>query len=292
MAIKLQKNVEKIKGKYSTSEIVVYLLIPVVVVAAIVTAILLLTGKNDEIKPEPVAPPKETVYFEYGAHTLAAFPDIETSPYNTAFFNDEDGRLTYNEKGVKSYFGIDVSGHQETIDWTAVKNAGVDFAFIRIGNRGATEGALYPDSYFEDNVKGAYDAGINVGVYFFSQAITVEEAKEEANMVLKLLKPFKDKISYPVVFDWEHHEPAYRTENLSSEILTSCCVTFCDMIKDAGYTPMVYFNLELAYMEYDLSKISQYDFWLAQYDSIPSFYYDYGIVQYTRYGTKIGRAHV
>ena len=162
-------------------------------------------------------------------------------------------------------YGIDVSKYQETIDWKAVKNDGVDFAMIRAGFRGYEKGTLNVDSYFYQNIEGALKAGVDIGVYFFTQAIDTNEAIEEANFVLNLIKPYK--ITYPVVIDTEYanEEHTGRADNIDKNTRTAAVKAFCDTISKAGYTPMIYGNKWWFMDALDMSKLSNYDIWLAHY---------------------------
>ena len=144
------------------------------------------------------------------------------------------------------------------------------------------------DTYFQSNIQGALDAGLKVGVYYFSQAVTVEEAREEAAYVLEQIAPYP--ISYPVVFDWERQNySGSRTQKIpDTETMCRMANAFCEEIQAEGYQPMVYFYQNLAYNNYDLSKIMEYPFWLAQYTDHPSFYYDFEMWQYTSSGRVAG----
>ena len=173
-----------------------------------------------------------------------------------------------------------MSDYQGEIDWETVKESGIDFAMIRAGYRGATRGSLYEDESFERNYEGATNAGIQVGVYFFSQATSVAEAEEEASYVLGLLQG-KD-LAYPVVFDWEFTEvEGSRTTSATGEQITSYASAFCKKISKAGYTAGVYFNRSLGYNYYNLEELRDFDFWLAEYQNIPAFYYDFKLWQYS-----------
>ena len=169
-----------------------------------------------------------------------------------------------------------------------VKNSGVDFAMLRCGGRGyGSNGVLYEDETFEKNAQEALDAGIDIGVYFFSQAITAKEAKEEAKYTLELIKDYD--LKYPVAFDWEHYEfDDARTDNLDRETLTNIARTYCTEVENAGYTPVVYANRSLLYYEYDLAKLADLELWLASYEDLPDFYYDFGMWQYSTEGTVNG----
>ena len=188
---------------------------------------------------------------------------------------------------IDSLLGIDVSIHQNEIDWEKVKAAGIDFAMIRLGYRGYGSGEAQIDENFLKNVQGADAAGINVGVYFFSQAITTDEAIEEAQIVVDNLDGLN--ITYPVVYDWEIiYDDDARTDNVPVDTLTDCCVAFCEAIKSKGYTPMVYQNKRTTMFKLDLSRLTDYDFWLAEYNDEPTYYYDFTMWQYTSTGTVPG----
>ncbi|MEA4920728.1 MAG: GH25 family lysozyme [Clostridiaceae bacterium] len=223
---------------------------------------------------------------QYGSYVIDILKGVDRYKYNDTKYYEEGGFLYYN--GAATYAGIDVSVHQGTIDWQKVKKAGVHFAMIRVGGRGyGMEGNMYDDVNFQKNIEGAIAAGINVGVYYFSQAITVDEAKEEANYVLKKIQGYD--ISYPVVFDWERiGGNESRTYGLETDLLCQIANTFCGMVKDAGYTPMIYFNSYCGYIKYDLSKINQYGFWFARYSDTPGFYYNFQMWQYSDKGSVSG----
>lgn len=208
---------------------------------------------------------------------------IDRNTYDTSKFLNDQGVIRYDSEDAM--LGIDVSSHQGEIDWATVKASGIDFVMIRAGNRGATRGRLYEDSYFQQNYEGATAAGLKVGVYFFSQAISESEAEEEASYVLQLL--MDKSVTYPVVFDWEPLD-GLRTAGVNGEQMTTFANTFCRKIKQAGYTPAVYFNRSQAYGAYDLEKLKDYDFWLAEYQPVPAFWYDFEIWQYSDNAQVLG----
>ncbi len=196
--------------------------------------------------------------------------------------------------------GIDVSKYQGDINWRKVKKDGISFAFIKVAGRGYESGTLYYDSNYKTNLREASAAGIKVGAYFFSQATTVEEAREEASLMIDALKNYD--ISYPVVFDWET-APGYRTySGLSKSTMTAMANTFCDMLEAAGYTAMVYANT-FDFERFDASQITtRYASWLARYpenynytsvryragDGLPPLDYPYQIWQYSCTGQVNG----
>ena len=198
----------------------------------------------------------------------------------------DNGQLQYKEKDqVITQKGIDVSHHQGEIDWKLVAEDGVEFAFIRVGLRGYGTGKVVVDEQFENNIKGALSNGIKVGVYFYSQSINEAEVLEEAQLVLEQIAPYK--VTGPVVYDAEKVEDS-RTSSLSMEERTAMAVTFCEKVKEAGYRPMVYLNLDTAFSMLDLTKLEDYDKWLAHYGTDMYYPYAYNIWQYTEKGTVNG----
>ncbi len=203
------------------------------------------------------------------------------SPYNFDNLKNEQGRFSYYEEGnLVSQTAVDVSDLQGKIDWERVSEDGIDFAMIRLGRRGYTEGNIYLDNYYYENVSGIQSEGMPFGVYFFSQAITEDEAIEEANFVIKHLSG--SGISYPVVFDHEPVESADgRANNLSKNELTHITKAFCQKIEDAGYTPMIYgnaFDME----RLNLNDLKGIDIWYAEYESSqPTGQFDFAMWQYS-----------
>lgn len=205
----------------------------------------------------------------------------------TKFSTGVDGRVSYS--GAPTRTGIDVSEHQGEINWKKVVDSGIDFAMLRLGYRGSTAGSLYTDEYFEKNIAGATAAGIPIGVYFYSQAITVEEAKEEARFVIENLGDYK--LDYPVVYDWEIVGGIEaRTYSVSRQTLCACTRAFCDEIKAAGYKPMIYFTRYLGYRKHILRNLTDYSFWYAEYGDRPRFAFDFDMWQYSETGLVDGIA--
>lgn len=217
---------------------------------------------------------------------------LKKSSFNAGYIvPQENGIRTYEPSGEDiSLLGIDVSSYQGIINWKKVKAAGVDYAIIRLGYRGYGTGDIRLDDRYEANMKGAISADIPVGVYFYSQAITVEEAEEEAQFVLNKLAGFN--ITYPVVFDMEEvDDEDARTNPLTQAERTDITIAFCEKIKAAGYTPMVYGNIRWMIMHLDLARLEGYDKWFAQYFKQPFFPYNFSMWQYTSRGTIDGIPH-
>lgn len=195
----------------------------------------------------------------------------------------------YNENGKSaSTEGIDVSAYSGDIDWKKVKESGIDFAMIRVGGRGYGEsGQLYTDERALEYINGAKEEGIKVGAYFFSQAISTEEAIEEADYVKTVLGDIK--LDYPVAYDWEIiKDDDARTDSVSASQATECARAFCDRIKEHGYTPILYSPSRELYFKYDLSRLADIDIWYCEYANVPTFYYEFSMWQYSATGTIDG----
>lgn len=236
-----------------------------------------------------------------GKHTLVQNVDgklewVLISPYLPKHEYDftklvcQSDLMKYYEDGKQtSYVGVDISKLQDYVDFVKVKKAGINFVMLRVGARGYGTGQLILDDYFSDNLKRATDAGLEVGVYFFSQAISKEEAVEEANMVLQNLGDIK--ISYPVAFDMEHIEnDTARTDSLSRSEKTTIAKAFLDTIAAAGHKTLLYGDKEWLIKQVDLSKLTAYDIWYSQETDIPDYPYKFSMWQYSRSGSVDGIA--
>lgn len=178
--------------------------------------------------------------------------------------------------------GIDVSKWNKEIDWDKVKAAGVDYAIIRVGYRGSTTGSLIEDPYFVANMRGAQAAGVQTGVYFFTQAVNEVEAVEEASMVLTLIKEYK--LDYPIFIDTEGAGGDGRADGLDQETRTLVCEAFCNTIQNAGYKAGVYASRNWLNQNLVASRLENYCIWLAEYRSVPLYQGYYQMWQYTSKG--------
>jgi len=216
--------------------------------------------------------------------------NVPECKYDWSRLNTEDPNnwIYTDENGVRaSIRGIDVSKYQGKIDWKQVAASGVEFAIIRMGYRGMNEGTLEFDPYFETNMRGASEAGLKVGVYFFSQAVNTEEAIEEANFVSGALSRYD--LDYPVIFDTEKVTTfKARANDLSRDERTDICIAFCDRIAKNGYMPMIYANTKYMIMGIDLARLEKYDKWYAIYSSAITFPYDFQMLQYSESGIGDG----
>jgi len=266
--------------------IIIFLCVALVfaIVWGVVTALARLThyGENTTIGSEP----EEVQLEETEKETQDIEPALPYNQYDPDGFVENNGIRTYSADGVLGVAGIDVSAYQPAIDWEAVRDAGIEFAMIRVGYRGYGSGKLDLDDCFLSHMQGALDAGLDVGVYFFSQALTPEEATEEANYVITWLEGYE--ITYPVVFDWEEVEGPARTDQMNMLMLTSCAQAFCETIEEAGYRSAIYFNQAYGYQQLNLVSLQDYVFWLAEYASVPTFAYDFQMWQYTNEGSVPG----
>lgn len=210
---------------------------------------------------------------------------LATNPYSAEDFScDEKGFMTCETADTR--VGIDVSDHQEQIDWQQVAGAGIEFAFVRIGYRGYSEGGVYADGYAARNIENAQAAGLDVGVYFYSQALTPEEAAEEAEFCLEFLEDYS--IQLPVVYDWEYVSAEARTGLMEAGTLTACAISFCETVRAAGYEAMIYANPDIARNLLELYRLQDYPFWLALYSDTMDYPYRMDYWQYTCTGTVPG----
>ena len=234
-------------------------------------------GATINTQPEEEEPvPEETPEDTAPAENL--IDGIPANPHDPNDFAEKNGFIVYT--GTETWHtGVDVSAHQGEINWEKAAADGIQFAMIRLGYRGYTEGEIGLDPYFLRNIEGAQAAGLDVGVYFFSQAITKDEAVEEAKFVLNWIEGYE--LDYPIFFDWEDIEADARTDGMDMLTLTGGVDAFCAAIEDAGYRAGVYFNQRFGYQELNLLSLRKYMFWLAEYNPAPTFTYDFEIWQYS-----------
>ncbi len=244
---------------------------------------------------EETSEPAQSAPDESAAETEGRYPMIHGAALNTRdmsrLIKGTDERFTlYGRDGSrKSRLGVDVSSHQGKIDWQAAAADGIEFAFIRAGYRGYETGRLAEDSRFIENAEGAYAAGIEVGLYFYSQALTEQEAREEAEYLVSCIEELNAEITLPLVFDWELPEGEnVRTEELSGEEQTRCCEAFCAAVREAGYEAAYYSSVNTAIFRYDLAALHDETLWLAQYTDEPDFPYRHDIWQFTCFGKVDG----
>lgn len=201
---------------------------------------------------------------------------------------DDNGLSIYSEvdsKEVKAY-GIDVSQWNGDIDWKKVKNAGVDFVIIRVAYRGYGTGKIVTDPKAIQNLKGAQDAGLQIGAYFFSTAINETEAIEEADYLINIIKDYN--ITYPIAYDCEGYESSdYRNHNLTVTQRSNNAIAFLSWVEALGYKGMMYGSKSYLQSDqhWEMDRIgAQFDTWVAQY-----FYYDDKKNEYPNFESILGR---
>lgn len=243
-------------------------------------------------------------------------PDVEETPKPKVGWQGENGRTYYylsdetkvtglNRIDGKLYFfnpnngekasslGIDVSYFNNTIDWNAVKNDGIEFAIIRVGGRGWSSGLLYDDTQSYENLANAKAAGIKIGVYFYSTAINVEEAIQEASLAIQNLHGIP--LDMPIYFDTENSGdyPYGRSDTLPPDQQTEIARAFCDTVINSGYRAGVYSGLYYFYEHINYGALTNYNIWLANYTrnyALPNFAGRYDMWQFTDSG-KVNGIH-
>lgn len=203
-------------------------------------------------------------------------------------------RIRIVKKYKRSYMGIDVSQYNGDINWTNVKNSGIDFAIIRVGFRGwGQAGNFKEDANFKTNIQNAKAAGLKVGVYFVTQAKNDQESIQEANWVLDKIRNYH--LDYPVALDIEASnapDNTGRADNLDKSTRGRLARIFCQTIQNSGYVPMIYLNVDWAKNRVDMSQLTEYDTWIANYKHNvtlkPSYSGKYTIWQYTDIGQISG----
>ena len=230
----------------------------------------------------------KTGWYDYGDNTYYIGSDGRPL-YGNQYIDGK--RYFFNANGAKaSLFGADFSKHQGTIDWASVKQSGVEFVILRAAVRGyGSSGNLVTDSQIAANIEGALSQNIDVGIYVFSQAVTTEEAVEEAERALDIIKGYDIKL--PIYFDSEYSGAPNRTgraDGLTKAERTSLAIAFCETVRNAGYKPGVYASKSFFYnnLGYAAFQSRGYDIWLAHYiSSVTDFKYPYNIWQYTSKGS-------
>lgn len=244
-----------------------------VVVAVVLLVLAFLPDPQPEASPESSSPAPKSV------------SKLEENPYGPEDFSYAGDYLQCT--AGPSVLGLDISAYQEEVDWEQVAQAGFRFVMIRIGGRGyGQEGKLYEDAFAQSHYEGAKAAGLQVGAYFFSQAISVTEAQQEAAFALNLVRRWE--LDLPLVYDWEYINEEARTANVSKRTLTDCMAAFCRAVERSGYEAMIYFNPTLAKWHFYPEELSQYDFWLAWYTEEMDYPHKVDMWQYTESGAVPG----
>lgn len=257
----------------------------VLIILVVVGGILVLRPGRENPQETTTAPTQQTSTQPVTQESTEPESLLPKNPYGKNDFQYYGDYLTCISG--ESIMGIDVSRYQGNIDWEQVRDAGVEFAIIRVGGRNYSgDGEIYADINAYQNYTGAKAAGIKVGVYFFAQAINVTEAREEAAYVLTAIQDWE--LDMPVVYDWEYVNSRARTANMDITTLTNCTREFCRLVQEAGYEAMVYFNPTHSEKRVDLEALMDYKFWLAMYSDRMTYPYKIDMWQYTDQGTIPG----
>lgn len=214
--------------------------------------------------------------------------DLSKNSYDFANLKYQTPVMKYYVDGkIASWFGVSITASQGDVDFSKLKKAGCDFCMIKVGARGYSSGIIVMDENYETNLEAAEDAGLDIGVYFCSQAVTKSEAREEAEVLLDAIEKYD--VNYPVVFMMDDVEDDMaRIDALDISERTDIARTFMKEIADAGYTPMLYGDLEWLLTMLDLEKLDSYDVWYAQDGDEPDYPYVFGMWQYDSDGTIKG----
>ena len=220
----------------------------------------------------------KTYFYDKSGKVVTGTQIIQGVTYNFG----SDGAIQTSVNGSK--FGIDISRHNGSIDWNAVKSSGVDYVIIRCGYRGSSSGALITDQNFQSNIKGATAAGLKVGIYVFSQAVNEVEAVKEASLAVSLAKGYK--LTYPIFIDTE--SSGGRADKIDVATRTAVVNAFCQTVQSAGYQAGIYASKSWFETKLSMGSIGNYRIWLAQYAAAPTYSGRYDMWQYSSKGTISG----
>lgn len=248
--------------------------------------------KEEEERNDPATDGKHTLITNRDGteEWVLISPYLTKNTYDFTKMEEKAGLKRYMENGRKtSYVGVDISKHTGKVSFPRIKAAGVDYVMIRLGSRGYSTGQITLDENFKENMEGAIDAQLDVGVYFYSQAITQEEAIQEANFVVQNLEPYRAHVKYPIAFNMGFvSNDKSRIEGLSRDDKTTVTASFMEGIRAAGYVPMIYGDKEWLIKEIDMTKLQDFDVWLSQEEEIPDYPYRYSMWQYNTDGVVNG----
>lgn len=239
------------------------------------------TDKNEENKTDKYPDGRIQVKHSDGTKEWVDISeDIPQNDYNYANLKYQKPVMNYYEEGkIVSKCGADISANQGDVDFAKLKKAGCDFVMIKIGARGYSSGNIVFDEKYKDNLKAAKKAGLDIGVYFCSQAVDKSEAREEADELLDAIADYD--IKYPIAFVMETVEDDMaRIEALDVESRTSIAKAFLDRVYDDGYDAMIYGDKEWLLTMVDMERLSDYDVWYAQDSKDPDYPYEFGMWQY------------
>ncbi|MBQ6787581.1 MAG: hypothetical protein IJO85_07660 [Lachnospiraceae bacterium] len=214
--------------------------------------------------------------------------NLAKNNYSKSRFVYKNPIMSYYLNGKEaSWCGVDISSKQEGVDFKKLKKAGCDFVMIKVGGRGYSSGEIVLDEKLKDYMTGAKNAGLDIGVYFFSQAITEDEVEEEVETLLEAIKDYS--VKYPVVIQMQEIEgDIARVDSLDMDSRTELTKLFLSEVEDAGYKPMLYGNKEWLVTKIDLEALAEYDVWLSQEADTPDYPYEFNMWQYEKTGKISG----
>ena len=227
-------------------------------------------------------------------HTMEVDPDVKASVYDASLFvhpEENPQWVVYTGDGYECLQGIDVSEHQGTIDWQAVADAGYRFAFIRVGYRGYGEaGTLQEDAMAVENLRGAKEAGLFVGTYFFSQALNEKEASEEASLAVSVIEKSGVEPDLPLMYDPELiRDDQGRANEITRDQVALNTKAFRETVEaSSSCRADIYSNLPWEHHYFDTATMNSFDIWYADYEPQPQTPYHFTWWQYTNEGTVPG----
>ncbi len=247
-------------------------------------------GPVDEALPPEAADGRHTLVINRDGKEewVTITPYLPKNDYDHTSFVLQSGRMAYYSDGKEvSYLGMCVDKYDDYVDFNAAKNDGIDFVMLRVGVRGYGTGSITLDEYYADNLSRASQAGLDIGLYFTSQAITAEEAAEEAVALISAIADYR--ITYPLAIDIGFvSNDTSRIEKLSKTEKTAIIRVFADTIKAAGYTPAIHADKEFLIKEIDLSKFTDVDIWLDNPGDLPDYPYAFTMWEYSDNATVDG----
>ena len=243
--------------------------------------------KLEEAEAEEVDPSTD------GKHTLVVSPTgeeewvlinpyLKKNTYDLTRFTARDNLMHYYENGRQSSFvGIDINEYNDEVNFPGLKEEGIDFVMLRAGVRGYESGSILQDKALADNLVKAKEAGIRIGLYFSSQAITREEAVEEAEFCLNFAR--EAALTYPIAYVLEDTQgTSSRAQNLRKDERTNNAAAFCEAIRTAGFVPMIYGDKFFLLKQIDLARLSDYEIWYSDASDLPDYPYQYSMWQYSQ----------
>lgn len=289
-----------VPGRLRPEAIMAIIAVAAAVILMLVVVLCLPLMKQEQTQAEPTAAVLQTgeavtdedpmaVHQHSGQEevlpTIEPIIEPEKNPYGPMDFQYDRQNYLYCLR-QDSYPGVDVSAFQGDIDWVRVKNSGIRFAILRVGYRGYESGKLVEDEYIRQNLEKTQEAGMPIGAYFFSQALTIKEVDEEIEFMLNILGD--RKLEMPIVLDWEIPTADARTAQMDARTLTALQEYFCKTMAEKGYTPMIYFNWTQGNTLLYLNELESYPFWLALYQDRMTYPYHVEMWQYTASGRVPG----